>query len=245
MEYLKFLKELHDEFIDLSKAIIFEKKHPRQLFLIALYGSILELCGGLITLIDKKFYTRMPSLFRSIVEAHVELKNLFADAEYGYFMEASRCDQWIKVLKEAKKGKNPYLSEITNWDKLESELGKEKNTLNELKKKGYTPLKVWKRFELAGMENEYRSLYNFLSCDAHSNIRALIKRHIDINDQDFEVVFYKDEPLDHHLSYLDTTAGILLESSAMIHEIFKTGHDAKIKEYGERLSDLRKLILST
>jgi hypothetical protein len=46
MEYLKFLKELHDAFIGLSKAITFDKKHPRQLFMVALYGTILELCGG-------------------------------------------------------------------------------------------------------------------------------------------------------------------------------------------------------
>jgi len=95
------------------------------------------------------------------------------------------------------------------------------------------------------MENEYRSLYNFLSCDAHSNIRALISRHIDINNEDFEVIFYKDEPLEHHLSYLDTTAGIMVDSSGMMHELFKTGQDGIVKEYGESLSELRKRVLST
>ena len=100
MEYIEFLKELHDKFIDLSKKIIFDKKHPRQLFLIALYGTLLELCGSLIILVDNKSYTGIPSIFRSMVEAFVELKNLYAEAEYDYFMETSRNDQWIKILKE-------------------------------------------------------------------------------------------------------------------------------------------------
>jgi len=111
MEYLKFLKKIHDAFIDLSKAISFDKKHPRQLFMVALYGTILELSGGFITLVEKNFYTSVPSLFRSLIEAHVELKNLYSDAEYGYCMEASRNEQWLKVLKEAKGG-NPYLAEF-------------------------------------------------------------------------------------------------------------------------------------
>jgi hypothetical protein len=247
MEYLKFLKELHDKFIDLSKTISFDKKHPRQLFMVALYGTILELCGGFITLINDKFYTCIPSIFRSIVEAHVELKNLYSEAEYGYFMEASRNDQWIKVLKEAKKGNNPYLADIQKWDQLDIEIKKHKSALKDLKDKEYKPLKVFERFKRANMENEYRSLYNFLSCDAHSNIRALISRHvdIDINNKDFEVVFYKDKPLEHHLSYLDTTAGIMVDSSGMMHEIFKTGKDGIVKAYGESLSELRKRVLST
>ena len=245
MEYLKFLKELHDKFIDLSKTIIFDKKHPRQLFMVALYGTILELCGGFITLINDKFYTCVPSIFRSVVEAHVELKNLYSEAEYGYFMEASRNDQWLKVLKEAKKGNNPYLADIQKWEQLDTEIENHRCTLKDLKNKGYKPLKVFERFKKANMENEYRSLYNFLSCDAHSNIRALISRHIDINSEDFEVIFYKDEPLEHHLSYLDTTAGIMVDSSGMMHELFKTGQEGIVKEYGESLSELRKRVLGT
>lgn len=245
MEYLEFLKTLHDKFIDLSKSIVFDKKHPRQLYMVALYGTILELCGGFITLINAKLYTSVPPIFRSIVEAHVELKNLFSEAEYGYFMEASHKDQWINVLEEAKKGENPYLADIHRWDKLDIEIKNQKCAFRDLQKRGYRPLKIWERFKKANMENEYRSLYNFLSCDAHSNIRALISRHIDINNEDFEVVFYNDEPLEHHLSYLDTTAGIVVDSSGMIHDVFKTGQDNIVKEYEESLRQLREKVLST
>lgn len=95
------------------------------------------------------------------------------------------------------------------------------------------------------MEKEYRSLYNFLSCDAHSNIRALISRHVDIKVEGFEVVFYKDEPLEHHFSYLDSAAGVLVDSSGMMHELFKTGQDGIVKEYGNKLTELRTRLLAT
>jgi len=95
------------------------------------------------------------------------------------------------------------------------------------------------------MEKEYRSLYNFLSCDAHSNIRALISRHVDIKGEGFEVVFYKDEPLEHHFSYLDGAAGVMVDTSGMMHELFKTGQEGTVKEYGKRLDELRIRLLAT
>jgi hypothetical protein len=174
----------------------------------------------------------------------VELKNLYSDAQYGNFMEASRNDQWLKVLKEAKKG-NPYLAEIQKWNQLDTEVGNHKRALKKLADKGFKPLSAFERFKRADMEKEYRSLYNFLSCDAHSNIRALISRHVEIQGGSFEVVFYKDEPLEHHLSYLDGTAGVMVDSSGMMHELFKTGQDIIVKNYGKRLNELRIRLLAT
>lgn len=244
MEYLQFLKSLHDAFIGMSETIVFDKEHPRQLVLVALYGRILELCGGLITLMNKKFYTSAPSLFRSLLEAYVELKNLYSDAEYGYFMEASLNDQWLKVLREAKKG-NPYLSEILKGGQSDTEIEKHKCALKRLKDKGYKALRPHERFKKANMEKEYRSLYNFLSCDAHSNIRALINRHLDIQPESVKVVFYKDDPIEHHLSYLDSTADVMVHSSSMVHKLFKTGQEALIEDHKIKLDELRIRFLVT
>ena len=108
-------------------------------------------------------------------------------------MELSKNEQWVKVLEEAKKGENPFLYDIYKWDMLEDELKKYKKEIEELRDKCFRQLNVFERFKKAEMENEYRSLYNFLSCEAHSNIRALINRHVDIKGNDFEVVFYKDD----------------------------------------------------
>ena len=89
------------------------------------------------------------------------------------------------------------------------------------------------------MVREYRSLYNFLSCDSHSNIRALISRHIEPGDNDFKVVFYKDEPIETFLATLDSTAGLLIEASLSVHEVFNSGSLAEIQKMREELNAMR------
>lgn len=195
MDLFNFLKKIHDDCIELSKSIKFDKKHPRQLHLIGLYGSIVELSGCIITLIDEKKWIGIPSLFRSALEASVDLINLHANAEYGYFMEASYYSNWLKVLKEARKGKNPFLSEISKVKNLDLEIITYEKEKSSLKARGYIPLQIVDKFEKAGLINEYRSMYAFLSNDAHSNISSLIDRHYRIDGDDFKVVYYSDEPI--------------------------------------------------
>jgi hypothetical protein len=239
MEIFEFIKRLHDECIHHSENIIFDKKHPRHLYLVALYGTLIEMVGSLTTLIERKHKTGVPPIFRSILDAYVELKNLHEKAEYGYHMDTSYYDQWVKVLKEAKYKPNPYLKDISEIEDLDEQIQKYEQELTELKKKEYNPLNVFQRFKRAGMEDEYRSLYNFLSNDAHSNIRALVNRHLEIHENDFRVVYYKDEPFEGFLPYLDSVAGLLMDSSMRIHQFFKTGSINKIEKLSQELNEIR------
>ena len=89
-------------------------------------------------------------MFRSILETHVELKNLYSEAEYGYYMQASYHEQWLKVLREAKKKPNPFLGDIAKSDILEPQLLEHQSELNSLKSKGYSPfnfISVLKKLE--------------------------------------------------------------------------------------------------
>jgi len=242
-ELFEFLKSLHDKCLELSKEIRFDKKNPRQLHLIGLNGSIIELSGSITLLIDEKIAIGIPSLFRSMLEAFVELKNLCENAEYGYYMEASFVKEWLKIYREAKENPNPFLSEISKHDKLDSLITEYKKKLVSLKKRGYYPLKVEERFKRADMEDEYRSLYNFLSRDAHSNISALIGRHYEIDGDDFSVTYYRDVPIQSLVVYIDSVAGILVKSAGMIHGLFKTGTIKEIKALDKKLSVLRKKYL--
>jgi hypothetical protein len=174
-----------------------------------------------------------------MLEAYVELKNLHEKAQYGYYMQASYLDQWLKVLKEAKDNPNPYLKDISRLSNLDAEITKNEAELTSLKNKGYSPLKVFERFQKAGMVPEYRSLYNFLSNDAHSNIRALVDRHLEIKGNDFQVVFYKDEPLEGFLTYIDSTTSMLLDASKKIHEFFQTGFSSQIQALDDKLTEIR------
>lgn len=239
MEILEFLKTVHDQSIRLSENIKFDKTHPRHLHLVGLYGTLIEITGSIVTLIESKNRTGVPPLFRSMLEAYVELKNLHEKAEYGYYMQASYLDQWLKVLKEARDKPNPYLKDIARLSNLDAEIARNEAELASLKTKGYSPLTVFERFQKAGMVPEYRSLYNFLSNDAHSNIRALVDRHLEIKGNEFQVVFYKDEPLEGFVIYVDSATSMLVDASKKIHEFFQTGFLPQIQALDDKLTQIR------
>jgi hypothetical protein len=79
-----------------------------------------------------------------------------------------------------------------------------------------------------------------LSTDTHGNIRALISRHIEIKGADFEIVFYKDEPVEEFLSYIDSTCGVLVHAAIGIHELLGKDVLSEVKALKEDLEAWRK-----
>jgi hypothetical protein len=173
------------------------------------------------------------------LEAAVELRNLNKEPSYVEHMYASHTEQWLKVLSEAKKG-NPYLSAIKENMDIDNLIAKDEAALAALIAKNKRPLNVFERFERADMVEEYRSLYNFLSCDAHSNIRALVSRHFEESGSDFNLVMYRDEPLESFTATLDSAAGLLLEASLETHKVFDSKHVAAVEAMLGELKELRK-----
>ncbi len=245
MKILQFLKEAHDEFLDYSKELEFDKTHPYHFNLVALYGTLVELAGSITILIDNNSRIGIPSIFRTFVETFVEFRNLSTDPKYGYFMEASHLEQWTRVFKEALKGTNPYLEGMSNTVDLNELIEQHVKKMEELEKEGYKPLSIFRRFKKAEMEDIYRSIYNFLSNDTHSNIRALISRHADINNKDFSVVYYKDKSIESFITYLDSASGMLVDASIKIHEVLESDLLDKVKALGEKLTEIRKEYTNT
>lgn len=239
METLEKLKAFHDGLLPLAGTLRFNKRDPVDLHRIALYGTLLELTGCMIQLVQHNGRTGVPSLFRAFLEAAVELRNLTRDAGYIDHMNASYLDQWVKILKEAKKGTNPYLASIGTLPDLDAQIADQEKQIGELKARGKGPLNVFERFKRADMVKEYQSLYNFLSCDSHSNIRALVSRHIESGDNDFKVVLYKDKPIETFLATLDSTAGLLIKASLSVHEAFNSGSIAEIQKMHDELATMR------
>lgn len=241
MSELDFLKKLHDDLIGFASKLSFDKTHPWHRNLIALHGSLIELSGALLMLLNEGGIIGVPSIFRTILETYVEFHNLLKDKTYGYHMEAQYNDQWLKLLKEAAKGTNPYLKSITYVSELPQKIAGMEKELADLKSKGYSPLKVRDRFERAGMLNEYYSMYNLLSADAHGNIRALVNRHIEIKGADFDLVFYKDAPLSDFLASIDSTCGLLVHSAIEIHELLNSEVLSEVKALKEDLENWRRV----
>ncbi len=241
MDILEYLKELHDLCLDLSTKIEYDRKHKLHFNLMAINGSLIELTACIIVL-SEKHRIGIPILFRSAIEAFVDLSNLIKDKKYGYYMDINDNEQWLKILHEANKGINPYLSsykKIPNLDKVVKVY--EKKNLK-LKSNGYKKLNIFEKFDMVDMEDIYRSIYPFLCMESHGSIGALINRHADIDKQskDYELVYYNDKPIETYIQYFDSLAGILLKVSEMLHDYFDTGFSDTFREMGMRLEEMRK-----
>lgn len=162
METVEALKGFHDRLLQLAGSLRFNKLDPVDLHRVSLYGTLLELTGCMIHLVERNSRTGVPSLFRAFLEAAVELRNLTRDAGYIDYMRASHATQWLSLLKEAKKGMNRYLGRIAASPDLDAQIAEHKKQIAELAARHKRPLKVFERFERANMVDEYRSLYNSL-----------------------------------------------------------------------------------
>lgn len=229
----RLLRDAHDFSLEVADDLSFDKQHPWHRNLVALYGTQIELCGALLIVDKNRAGIAVRCLFRNLLEAFVELKNLASDRQYGNNMEAAHLKEWNKWLKSARDG-NPYLSSIGELPDLADQIASNQEKLATYNTQGFKPLNVFQRFEMAGMENEYRSIYSQMSSDVHGNIRALIDRHFELNQEqtDFEIVIYKDYRGEFDHLFWDAT-GLLLESGLSICAALESS----------RLIDVQKRIL--
>jgi hypothetical protein len=83
-------------------------------------------------------------------------------------------------------------------------------------------------------------VYHFESDGSHNSLQALINRHVELGENDFELTLYKDHSLDDYAKYLDGVPALLLDASRMIHERLKSGREASVEALQAELTDLRK-----
>jgi len=220
-EYRQLITNVLDQF----EYIKFDKKHAWHLDIVCLYSSIVEYSDNMFVLLKKEKLVGMPLVLRSMLEAFVDLKNLCNEKTYGYHLQASNLKEWLKVSREAGKLENPYLDGLAAAKGFDDQVSEWKAELKGLKDKGYPPLRQDEKFLMADMDNEYRSLYNYLCAYSHNNIRALTDRHIEIseNKDDFKVVLFPEfsaEKADH---YISTAKICLTEASRLVHTALETG----------------------
>ena len=234
-----FLIRSHNALQPLSERLSFDKGYPLHRNLIALNGSIIELTGAVIVLVDHRRITGVPVLLRSILEAYVDLHNLIETPTYGYVLELGHIKEWLKILQEARAGKNEYLAAIAEAPDLDDRIAEWTKRKDVLENKGHRSLRIEQKFHRAGMEKEYKSQYNSLCCDAHNNLRALVDRHIEMNGTGFEVVYYKAYTPEDSAVHVGTNAELLIRATQKIHEFFKSPVAGEVAQLRHELDVLR------
>jgi len=218
--------------VDNLQHLKFDKNHLWHQTLMCLYCTIIEYSDSLILLKEQKKDITIPLIVRSLFEAYIDFLNLISDRDYIFCLKVSELDEWIKITKIENIEANPFMSGFNDKPEIEKQIQEYIEQLEDLKSKGFNKMSYYDKFKKAGMENEYRSVYNFLCSYSHNNIRALIDRHLDWNEAeaDFNITIYSSRPesLSHY--FIELGYECLNKSSYEIHKVLKSGNEGIFNE---------------
>jgi Family of unknown function (DUF5677) len=225
MDHFELLKRLVDEIIERTQQINFNAADRYDLYAVMLYASIIEFSKGICTLIEAGEPTGTRTLTRTALEALVDLSILVDDREYVHHLDAKSLKEWLKTYEAAEDG-NEFFAKIAEVPKLREQIDREQAQLADLIENGFRPLNVYQRFERAGMEELYQTIYAWLCSDSHNSFRGLIDRHIDISENgEVSLHILKASNIEDHLHIIDTLCGFLISASQLIHLHFGAGRD--------------------
>jgi len=243
-DLLKKFKNVIDEAIELVSLIEekFKSDNPQHLYMVCLHGTVLEMANGCFSLYKTKNNTTVPVLFRVQLEAYVDLRNLSDSVEYLQFMTVAYLHEKKKILNNAiKRGhQNVYLEALANSKDLRGKYDEACAQIAELKKKGGKKLKVWERFEKAGLTDLYESIYPELCQHSHNNLNILEKKHLMEMDGTVKVSYFQPAEKEQSFHIIDTIAGILADSTAQVFSVLGIDSE-KLSKLKTKLEELRAL----
>lgn len=226
--------KFHDQSVQLLHSSEFDLTRASSPVLLALYISLIEYVGTMLVLTRKRARTGFSSVFRSYLECLVDFSNLLSDDTYFLELEGRDNKEWLAVLRDAEAG-NPFLAGIVSSESFQSQYATRKSSFDSLRKKGFGKMTRLEAFTKANMQNEYRSVYNFECAEAHNNIRALEKRHVDVvREGVHRLMIYGSEDDTYFGVRLAQSGYFLVGAGVELHENFQTG-------CSDTLRDLAKL----
>ncbi len=239
-DLLEFVEHVHDISVDRARQLRFNKDFHIDGALMCSYATLIEHTGGLIALANSGKRTSSTAVFRSLLEAFVDFKNLFADRAYLQNMLAKYHEEWSLLLKEAIQGDNPILVDLSRAGGIHEALAQYEGEKNELKKRGIRSLRIRERFRLAGMEHEFTSVYMLASSGAHNDFAALLRRHAVMgeSENDYGLHIYKSVDKHHFRSELHGAVSFLITASWMVHDYLKSSVKA---EFEALVGDLERV----
>jgi len=193
---------------------------------------MLELTQSAIILYGAQSHTGIDILLRSQLEAFVDLANLVREPEYIGVMHAEYHREWLKLAKGGVDTENPYLAYFRNNPNALAKLQQHEVALHVISAKT-PPKSKLEKFQSAGMEHEYRSIYNSLCNDSHNNLRALTSRHFRRKtDHEIEIVVFEEPNDEDIIVSLDTLILFMMRGYEVVtgYEGFKTDRNPRFDE---------------
>ena len=156
---------------------------PTDLYSAGLLLAILDHARAVTALANSRSYPAIPIITRSCLEAYVDLVNLSDNPVYWRYLDAIDTVEWQAFFKAAKRGDNISLAPLTNDPVFEEGRALYAQQAQELGALKIKKLKVWQRFERAGMTHEYEGVYAMLCAEAHNNVSNLRSRYFTATEE--------------------------------------------------------------
>jgi len=225
---ISLLDELIQNFLAETSNITFDKYNVQHLYLMCLYGRIFELGVSALNLMKANDHAGIPVILRSQLEAFVDFANLIEDKDFIKIIAATFVDQKKRLYENLKKHLDPLeIHAVTND-------GTEKVA------DGYKPQKIWKRFKNIKLQKTYITAYFILCGYSHNNLAMLEHRHLEKNEKDHKVVFFKEEPLLIFLRFAFTLGAILVDSHKNLLDFFDKPMEEKSNLVCSKFSQLKE-----
>jgi hypothetical protein len=238
---LDFVSRLHDTILELAGRLRFDRSLMRDGLIICLYGRLIELTGAILMLVNRQALAGANVIFRSFLETYSDFLNLSEDPDYAYHILAAHHAKLERILRDAAQP-NEFLRLIGEQHDAGALLLEQQTALADLESRGFGPLNVFQRFERAGLQDVYRSIYRFKSSDAHGDLGALARHHIVQDGDDIRLEFYREPEAAAFEVELDSIAGLLLEATSRIHGRLGSGCEAEIGELRHELDTVRSTV---
>jgi hypothetical protein len=205
---INLVNKMVKSFLSETSTTTFNKHNAQNLYLMCLYGRVFELGVSALNLMKINDYTGVPVVLRSQLEAFVDFANLIADKEFAKIIGANFVAQKKRLYKNF--GKDLERSELPPY----SDDGTERAV------KGIKPQSISERFENVSLKKAHISAYFILCGYSHNDLAMLENRHIERSDNDYKIVFFKEEPLLNCLRFGVTLGLTLVDTHKMLMEFF-------------------------
>lgn len=216
---LRLLRDMHSQASAISKQVKFDANHAQHTYVMALYGSLLELTSNILMLTKDGPKTGIPILLRSCLEAFVDLVNLVKNPSYGYSLEVRAASEAIKFVNEALSGRNAQMKGLAPEKELKAQLKRQEALKAAAEAKGGKNLQIKDKFYEIGMSLDYHGVYAGLCSESHHTLHAVRQRHFEKKQDGFGIIYYKAASLDDVEHYLGIAASLVLRATEQVHNL--------------------------
>ena len=221
-DFIRWSVDIYNSHISIN-----ENDDSNKIYIGTYFSTQIDYSKSIVNLIKSKSYVAIPPVFRSLLEAHIDLINLCHHNDYHLILIGINIQQEIRDLKNLfKEPDNPFLAHSLKEEKnIGSEIKELKSKLNTIKglvNKKYDDniFQIRKRFELAGMGPTYNSIYRTLCSHTHNDLYRVETRHLDITDKEKTVHLENQWNITDVRAPIITLPGVIISSLQQVFDKF-------------------------